>query len=148
MKSKYQHQRYGERLGVSVSTLRRWETEGRAPPSIRTEGGHRRYEVKDGSSSPSKRKTLVYARVSSADQKKDLASQKKVLEMYCAAKGWNYEIITDLGSGMNYRKKGLNRSSTLSQRDKWKDSFSRTKIACQDLAPSSSSVCAKRKTSK
>lgn len=30
-----------------------------------------------------------------------------VLEYYCAAKGWNCEIIQDLGSGMNYRKKGL-----------------------------------------
>jgi predicted site-specific integrase-resolvase len=29
------------------------------------------------------------------------------LELYCAAKGWKYEVIQDLGSGMNYRKKGL-----------------------------------------
>ena len=27
--------------------------------------------------------------------------------MYCAAQGWNFELISDLGSGMNYRKKGL-----------------------------------------
>lgn len=51
--------------------------------------------------------TLAYARVSSADQKKDLERQKTVLEMYCAAQGWNFELISDLGSGMNYRKKGL-----------------------------------------
>lgn len=25
----------------------------------------------------------------------------------CASKAWQYEIISDLGSGMNYRKKGL-----------------------------------------
>jgi len=29
------------------------------------------------------------------------------LESFCASRGWNYEIIQDLGSGMNYRKKGL-----------------------------------------
>jgi predicted site-specific integrase-resolvase len=29
--------------------------------------------------------------------------------MYCAAAGWTYEIVADLGSGMNYRKKGLKR---------------------------------------
>ena len=27
--------------------------------------------------------------------------------MYCASNGWQYEIIADLGSGMNYNKKGL-----------------------------------------
>ncbi len=30
-----------------------------------------------------------------------------MLELYCAALGWPFEIITDLGSGMNYHKKGL-----------------------------------------
>lgn len=29
--------------------------------------------------------------------------------MFCAQNGWQYEVITDLGSGMNYRKKGLTR---------------------------------------
>ena len=27
--------------------------------------------------------------------------------MYCASQGWQFEIISDLGSGMNYRKRGL-----------------------------------------
>uniref|UniRef100_UPI0035CECFA1 IS607 family transposase n=1 Tax=Bartonella sp. AP88HLJMH TaxID=3243505 RepID=UPI0035CECFA1 len=30
-------------------------------------------------------------------------------EFYCKSKGWSYELISDLGSGMNYRKKGLKR---------------------------------------
>ena len=29
--------------------------------------------------------------------------------MYCASKGWTFEIVSDLGSGMNYNKKGLKR---------------------------------------
>ena len=58
-------------------------------------------------SNPSERITLAYARVSSADQKADLERQKTVLEMYCAAQGWSFELVSDLGSGMNYRKKGL-----------------------------------------
>ena len=95
-----------KRLGVSISTLRRWEDEGRAPPSIRTEGGQRRYEVK-GEKPAKLLKTIGYARVSSHDQKEDLKRQQKVIEMYCAAKGWKFELISDLGSGMNYRKKGL-----------------------------------------
>ena len=55
------------------------------------------------------KKTIAYARVSSRDQKADLERQAQVLEMFCAQNGWQYEVITDLGSGMNYRKKGLTR---------------------------------------
>jgi predicted site-specific integrase-resolvase len=51
--------------------------------------------------------TIAYARVSSHDQKEDLARQVKLLSSYCASHGWNYEVIQDLGSGMNYYKKGL-----------------------------------------
>ena len=51
--------------------------------------------------------TLAYARVSSQDQKADLERQISRLENYCSAQGWDYEIVSDLGSGMNYRKKGL-----------------------------------------
>ena len=53
------------------------------------------------------RKTVAYSRVSSHDQKKDLERQQEILSLYCASKGWQYETIGDLGSGMNYRKKGL-----------------------------------------
>lgn len=55
------------------------------------------------------RQTIAYARVSSHDQKDDLARQKQVLELYCARQGWTFEVIADLGSGMNYHKKGLKR---------------------------------------
>ncbi len=55
------------------------------------------------------RRTVAYARVSSHDQKDDLERQKQVLELYCARQGWIFEVIADLGSGMNCRKKGLKR---------------------------------------
>jgi predicted site-specific integrase-resolvase len=35
--------------------------------------------------------------------------QQELLEAFCAAKGWRHEVIADLGSGLNDRKKGLNR---------------------------------------
>ena len=38
-----------------------------------------------------------------------LKCQQGALEAYCAAKGWRFEVICDLGSGLNYRKKGLRR---------------------------------------
>jgi predicted site-specific integrase-resolvase len=49
--------------------------------------------------------TVAYARVSSRDQKEDLKRQVERLELYCAAKGWSYEVIQDLGSGMNPRSR-------------------------------------------
>jgi excisionase family DNA binding protein len=94
-------------LGVSIRTLQRWEVKGKIK-AFRTEGGHRRYEVGDllGVKNDASL-TVGYARVSSHDQKEDLNRQVIVLESYCARQGWNFEIIKDLGSGLNYRKKGL-----------------------------------------
>lgn len=97
-------------LGVSPSTLRRWEKDGKITPE-RTEGSHRLYRLSQFKIAKKlnirERNTIAYGRVSSNDQKADLERQKKVLEMYCASHGWKFELITDLGSGMNYYKKGL-----------------------------------------
>jgi len=94
-------------LGVTQKTLRLWEKEGKIT-SKRTEGGHRRYEISDLlKNNKGKELTIVYARVSSIDQKDDLKRQELVLESYCASKGYQYELISDLGSGLNYKKKGL-----------------------------------------
>ena len=96
-------------LGVSVSTLRRWEAEGRLTPE-RTAGRQRRYDLsklKPGLFAvlPAERKTMAYARVSSYDQKEDLERQKQVLELYCASRGWAFEIASDLGSGTKQEKR-------------------------------------------
>jgi len=101
-----------EVLGVSTKTLRRWEKDGRLS-STRTASNHRRYDlaVIDPyyAAVTADRKTYAYARVSSHDQKDDLARQAQMLELSCASNGWTYEVITDLGSGMNYHKRGLKR---------------------------------------
>jgi putative resolvase len=94
-------------LGVTVRTLHRWELDGKIR-STRTAGGHRRYDITDLISNKSDSQlTVGYARVSSHDQKNDLTRQVLVLESYCAKHGWGFEVIQDLGSGMNYKKKGL-----------------------------------------
>jgi putative resolvase len=98
-------------LGVSTSTLRRWERSGKLKPA-RTVGGQRRYNLAElqprrFSAIPETRKSIAYARVSSHDQKADLERQKQVLELYCASHCCTFEVIGDLGSGMNYQKKGL-----------------------------------------
>jgi excisionase family DNA binding protein len=94
-------------LGVTVRTLHRWELDGKIR-STRTAGGHRRYDITELISNKSDSQlTVGYARVSSHDQKNDLTRQVLVLESYCAKHGWGFEVIQDLGSGMNYKKKGL-----------------------------------------
>jgi putative resolvase len=98
-------------LGVSRVTLRRWEAAGKIQVE-RTPKGHRRYDLSSlHGVTPrppvSGRPTLAYARVSSHDQKGDLVRQVALLESFCAANGWIYEVIQDLGSGVNYQKKGL-----------------------------------------
>jgi excisionase family DNA binding protein len=101
-----------ERLGISPTTLRRWEESGKLIPE-RTQGNQRRYRLSQIEPAThllkQDRKTLAYARVSSHDQKADLDRQKQVLELYCTQQGWTFELISDLGSGMNYYKKGLKR---------------------------------------
>lgn len=86
----------------------------RSPPPLRTEGGQRRYDLsalrpEARSGAQAVRKTVANARVPSHDQKADLERRKRVLELYCASHGWAFDMIADLGSGMNYRKKGLKR---------------------------------------
>jgi putative resolvase len=100
-------------LGVSIITLRRWDEDGKLV-AVKTEGGHRRYDISRLKPEAVRkiidnRKTIAYARVSSHDQKNDLERQKQVLELFCSKNGWTFEVITDLGSGMNYHKKGLTR---------------------------------------
>ena len=95
-------------LGVHTQTLRRWEDDGVIAPAKRTPKGTRLYSLQEllgvnDLSYP----TIAYARVSSSDQKEDLERQHAVLEAFCNNNGWQTEIIRDLGSGMNYNKKGL-----------------------------------------
>lgn len=74
--------------------------------------------------------TICYARVSSHDRKADLDRQQEILETYCAAKGWRTEVIRDLGSGMNDRKKGLQRLLEMIQRRQMRRLVSPTRIGC------------------
>jgi len=103
-----------EALGVSITTLRRWEAEGKLEAE-HTAGGHRRYDLAKlrpemfRAEAENRRRTIAYARVSRRNQKDELERQKQVLKLYCARQGWRFEIIADLGSGLNYHKKGLKR---------------------------------------
>ena len=103
-------------LGVTTTTLRNRDKKGLLKPDELTKGKARRYRVESLRNinrniifAKDDLKTIAYARVSSHDQKQDLNRQVQLLELYCTKHGYKYEVIQDIGSGMNYYKKGLTR---------------------------------------
>ncbi len=55
-------------------------------------------------------KVIIYARVSSKDQEKDLHTQVEYLKRYCDEKGYDVlDVLTDIASGLNENRKGLNK---------------------------------------
>ncbi len=103
-------------LGVSVVTLRRWEKLGHWVSSFRIFGEHRRYDIHAlyQRLNKNKRINICYARVSSHDQKKDLTTQSNFLLAHCKLNNIEeVELIKDLGSGLNFKKKGLKRLISL-----------------------------------
>ena len=100
-------------LGISTKTLRRWTDTGKIKFE-RSPTGQRRFFLADikritprDFNQLDDRITINYARVSSHDQKADLVRQAQVLEAFSATNGWQFETIQDLGSGLNYNKRGL-----------------------------------------
>ena len=105
---------FSKKVGLSISTLRNWDSNGKLKPAYVTSGGHRYYSEEQVNRliglklDKQERITIGYARVSSHKQKDDLKRQVENLKMYMIAKGYSFEIIEDIGSGINYNKKGLN----------------------------------------
>ena len=100
-------------LGVTAQTLRNWDKEGKLKPSYVKSNGYRYYSEDSILSYTQERKTkknlnvIGYARVSSKKQSDDLERQVNNLKTYLDSKYTDYEIITDIGSGITYTKPGL-----------------------------------------
>lgn len=110
-------------LGVSATTLRRWDASGHLKPAFRTFGRHRRYKIttileitgqlpiqnnEDTSHHPQKVQVVSYARVSGSKQRHDLQRQLQHLQSYVDSKGWHLlKSYKDVGSGINDKRKGL-----------------------------------------
>ena len=87
-----------EFYGVTLDTLREWDKKGKIE-TVRTSGGHRRFFVPEKNDG----KKIIYARVSSKKQSDNLDNQIKYLQ----SKYPTYELISDIGSGINFERKGF-----------------------------------------
>ncbi|MCD6213383.1 MAG: IS607 family transposase [Candidatus Desulfofervidus sp.] len=91
-----------ELLGVSTKTIQRWDREGKIRV-VRTIGGRRRIpesEIKRILGIHEERKIVGYARVSSHTQKDDLERQIELIKTFAKERGWEIEILKDIGSGL------------------------------------------------
>lgn len=99
-------------LGVSAQTLRNWDAKGKLHPHHTSSNGYRYYSQEQLNQvmniKPNLDRLVIgYCRVSSNKQKDDLERQVENMKVYLTAQGNPYEIITDIGSGINYNNKGL-----------------------------------------
>ena len=106
-----------ERLGVTVRTLQEWDRKGifpahRTPTNKRyyTEQDYLKYINDNSDAKKDKHKVVGYARVSTVNQTDDLKDQEKFIREFVNAKGIILdEMITEIGSGLNYKRKKWNK---------------------------------------
>lgn len=112
MSKYYSINEFSKILGVSAQTLRNWDRNGKLHPHHTSSNGYRYYSHEQLSQvmnvKPNlNRITIGYCRESSHKHKDDLERQIENVKLYLTAKGQPFEIISDIGSGINYKKKGL-----------------------------------------
>ncbi len=107
---------FSKLIGKTNQTLRNWDKDGTLKPHHVSESGYRYYSQEQlnhflglKQEVQLNKKTIGYCRVSSNKQKDDLERQIENVKTYMYAKGYQFEIISDIGSGINYNKKGLNK---------------------------------------
>ena len=105
---------FAKKINRTQQTLRNWDKNGRLKPAIVDENtGYRYYTEKQlkefyGEISNKERIVIGYCRVSSVKQKEALEMQIEDVRTYLISKGNQFKIISDIGNGINYDKKGLN----------------------------------------
>ena len=102
---------FSQMVGKTPQTLRNWERRGVLFPHHKGMNGYRYYSDEQLHQvlgiRQVKRIVIGYCRVSSPKQKDDLERQIGNVTTYLTAQGNPFEIISDVGSGINYSKKGL-----------------------------------------
>ena len=110
----YKLKDFAELLGVSVKTLQRQDRDGilkanRTPTDRRYYTYDQYLQFKGIQTKNDRRDIVIYARVSTRNQKDDLQNQVDFLKQFCNAKGMIVnQCIEDFGSGLNYNRKKWN----------------------------------------
>lgn len=112
MSKYYSINKFSKILGVSTQTLRNGDKKGKLHPHHTSSNGYRYYSHEQLNQvmnvKPNLDRSVIgYCRVSSNKQKDDLERQIENMKLYLTAQGKPFEIISDIGSGINYKKKGL-----------------------------------------
>ena len=112
--SNYKPQEFAKMIGISVKTLQRWDRDGKLKafrtPTDRRYYTHKQYVDYMGIVQQNKGKTIIYARVSTSNQKDDLKNQVEFLKQYANAKGIIIdEVFEDVASGLDYNRKKWNK---------------------------------------
>lgn len=111
----YKPKDFAELLGISVKTLQRWDREGilkanRTPTDRRYYTYAQYLQFKGIQTEDDIRDIVIYARVSTKNQKDDLKNQVEFLKQFCHSKGIIInQCIEDFGSGLNYNRKKWNK---------------------------------------
>ena len=112
MSQYYSIHEFSKILGVSAQTLRNWDKNGKLYPHHTSSNGYRYYSHEQINQvmniKPNFDRMIIgYCRVSSNKQKEDLERQIENMKLYLMEQGKHFEILSDIGSGINYKKKGL-----------------------------------------
>lgn len=105
--------KFAKELGITPEHVRAMHRTGEVIPARISEKGTRYYseeqlrELKNSQTSQKDKKVVAYCRVFTKSQKDDLEKQVENVKSYMYAKGYSFEVITDIGSGINYKNKGL-----------------------------------------
>lgn len=110
MSQYYSINEFSKILGVSAQTLRNWDNSGKLHPHHTSSNGYRYYSHEQLNQVMNiklnlDRKVIGYCRVSSNKQRVDLERQIQNMKTYLTAQGRPFEIISDIGSGINYKRK-------------------------------------------
>ncbi len=106
---------FAKLIGKTEQTLRNWDKNNTLKPHHIAPSGYRYYSQEQlnyflgiKNTCQLNKRVIGYCRVYSHRQKDDLIRQIDNVKTYMLAKGYQFEIVTDIGSGINYNKKGLN----------------------------------------
>lgn len=112
--------KFSKESGISQVTLRRMHESGDLVPAYISTGGTRYYSddqlmkiLGKASNTDLDNRVIGYCRVSTKSQKDDLENQIKNVKTYMISRGYQFDIISDIGSGINYNNSGLRKLISL-----------------------------------